>query len=354
MPAVIGAGHLGRSRVRLLARCVIACLAACAPWPAIATTVTSVSWDHRPLNLTEIIIDCDGPVAQGSYRAFTIPDPPRIVIVIEGASTDASSETLNIADGTVDEVRLGAHPERSPTEVHIVLDVSSDRVRLRELTADGPRLVALVGRPRQAPLTPTPTATLAGPVTAPDGPPPSGPVPPSTANPTPTPIPSRAPASGSLPTSEDLPVRPEVRRYDTVPAAVGTATAEGATPVPPAASEIIDIEATERSDGSTLLLITADGRLPMGCARVLNVSGEPPRLIVSIRAVSAPDLPRTIDIGDANIDRIRLVHSAETTAGELHLVLQLARSEVDVVDRRQVGENLVLQLAARALDAAGP
>ncbi|MGD8440542.1 MAG: hypothetical protein PVG53_08390, partial [Holophagae bacterium] len=100
--------------------------------------------------------------------------------------------------------------------------------------------------------------------------------------------------------------------------------------------------------------ITADGRLPRGHARVMTMSGVPPRLIVSIRSVSAPNLPRTIDAGGPNVDRIRLVHGADTTSGELHLVLQLTHPGVRVVDQRQVGENLVLQLALPDPGATGP
>jgi hypothetical protein len=86
----------------------------------------------------------------------------------------------------------------------------------------------------------------------------------------------------------------------------------------------------------------------------MTMSGVPPRLIVSIRSVSAPNLPRTIDAGGPNVDRIRLVHGADTTSGELHLVLQLTHPGVRVVDQRQVGENLVLQLALPDPGATGP
>lgn len=337
MPAVIGAGNPPHSWARrLLWRTAIA-VVVCAPTSTIAATnVTSVSWDHRAPDLTEITVTCDRPVAEGSYRAFTVPDPPRIVIVIQGVVTDTTSETLNIADGTVGLVRIGAHPDRDPTEVHVVLDVSSDRVRLQRLTADGTRLIALVGRLEPASPSPTPVPTPTAGEPQSDGHP-EAPV----------------PTAATAPPPADRHPRPDEPVHDSLPPALDRiATPIGATPSHPA-TEIVDIRASERDDGSTLLLITADGRLPLGCARVLAVSGTPPRLIVSLRSVSAPKLPRMLDVGDANIERLRLVHGAETTSGELHVVLQLARPGVRVVEQRQVGENLVLQLAPSRLEHQG-
>lgn len=103
--------------------------------------------------------------------------------------------------------------------------------------------------------------------------------------------------------------------------------------------------ASLRNDGSTLLRITANGRIPQGIARTLEITDAPPRIILSLRGMSAPDLPRTIDIGDPNLARIRLVHDAETSEGELHLVLHLERPGVSVIELNQVGPHLVLQLA---------
>ena len=76
------------------------------------------------------------------------------------------------------------------------------------------------------------------------------------------------------------------------------------------------------------------------------MDGDPPRIILTIRAVSAPDIPRTIEIGDPNLKRIRLVHDAEISMGELHLVLHLTRIGISVAEVNQVGPNLVVRLSA--------
>ena len=124
-----------------------------------------------------------------------------------------------------------------------------------------------------------------------------------------------------------------------------------ATPIPvaeaPVASHVIDIVATPRGDGSTLLRITADGDLPKGCARHLEVDDDPPRIVLTIRDVSAPELPRSIEIGGQYIERIRLIHDADVSQGELHLVLHLTNPGISVTELKQVGPNLVLRLSTK-------
>ena len=109
---------------------------------------------------------------------------------------------------------------------------------------------------------------------------------------------------------------------------------------------MVDISAGDRGDGSTLLRVTADRRLPVGCLRTLEVAGDEPRIIVTLRGVSAPDLPRSLDLDDPLLERVRLVHDAETVEGELHLVLYPAGGRVFVSETAQVGPHVVVQLAA--------
>jgi len=65
---------------------------------------------------------------------------------------------------------------------------------------------------------------------------------------------------------------------------------------------------------------------------------------VTIRGVTAPDLPRSIEVDDPNITRIRLIHDPEIAEGELHLVLHLTRSGISVTELEQVGPHLVVLL----------
>jgi hypothetical protein len=123
-------------------------------------------------------------------------------------------------------------------------------------------------------------------------------------------------------------------------------------PDPAVAGRVVEVSASSRGDGTTLLRITADGKIPLGSSRFIAVAGEPARIIVTMRALRAPDLPRTFALDNPLIDRVRLVHDAETSDGELHLVLQLARANTQVVEMQQIGPHLVLLLAAEGSGTA--
>jgi hypothetical protein len=116
-------------------------------------------------------------------------------------------------------------------------------------------------------------------------------------------------------------------------------------PDPAIAGRLLEVTASSRGDGTTLLRMTADGKIPLGSSRFIAVAGEPARIIVTMRALRAPDLPRTFSLDDPLIDRVRLIHDAETRDGELHLVLHLLRADTEVVEMQQVGPHLVLLLA---------
>jgi len=120
------------------------------------------------------------------------------------------------------------------------------------------------------------------------------------------------------------------------------------------ASRAIDISASHRGDGSTLLRITADGRLKNGSARFLEIEGDQPRIVLTIRGITAPDLPRSMEIDDPNIDRIRLVHDGETSEGELHLVLHLTEAAISVIELKQMGPHLAVLVAPVSSSAISP
>jgi hypothetical protein len=298
-----------------------------------AASVTSVAWDRHPSGHTAITLIFDRPPAPDSFRAYPLAGPPRIVIVVTGITGAPEARVLEVSNGVVERIRLGVHLDRKPGEVHAVLDLASDRVALHSLDLDGSRLTALVGPGRGPTVTPRlrarPTAT---------------PTPDSSPSPTvivaaPSPEPSRTPAAAPNPVAS-------------TPSEAVASSAE-APPIRPA-SRVVELTATDRGDGSTLLLVTADGRLPLGCARMLEVSADPPRTVVSLRGLSAPDMPRSIDLDGPNLRRVRLIHDAQTESGELHLVVHLTGPDVAVLDQRQVGPNLVLRFGVPESATARP
>jgi hypothetical protein len=315
-------------------------LIATVPYAA-ANIVEAISWDHDSSGHTTITIVCASPIDPSSFRTFPVTDPPRAVVVLKGITKPVRPNVMTIDDRHVIQLRLNHHEDRSPPELNVILDLKNETTRVLDLQHNGRRLVAVIGLP------PLPTAT-----------------PIHLSSPVPSPRPTRVPSTPTAVISPtNTPSYPDRAAPPVLPPTVATSAAvpspttasahafltfPSPTPAldPETATRVVDISASLRSDGSTLLRITANGRLPHGCARTLEIADQPPRIVLTIQGISAPDLPRTISIGDPNLDRIRLIHDAETSTGELHLVLQLERAGVSVIELKQVGPHLVLQLAA--------
>jgi hypothetical protein len=367
--------------------------------PARGNTVTALSWDHDSSGRTTVTIVCDSAIPEASFRTYTLSDPARAVIVMEDVRPPVESSELIIEDQFVRKIRLVHHPERRPNELLLVFDLESESAVILVIRHDVDRITAVLGYP-ESPTTLAPAAsTTLSPTWVPTGVPTPIPAMEATATPEATPTtlqtetgagtaaglatatrtPSATATATETPSATATALETPSATATTTPTATpstmatypdrpappvlpvapepATATPEppqpirppvDATPTPdpdPATAEkVVDVTASCRGDGSTLLRITADGRIPQGDARYLEVSGDPPRVVVTIRGLSAPDLPRSIAIDDPNIERIRLIHDAETIDGELHLVLHLTRSQISVVTMQQVGPNLVIQL----------
>lgn len=351
----------GLQQFVVLAACTILALFGGLRW-AIPNTVSAIGWDVDSSGRTTVTIVCAEPIDLESFRSFHLLDPPRAVIVVEGITKKVEPGILTIDNLHIQRVRLGHHADRPTPELHVVLDLQSDEVQILDIRHDGDRLIAEVGTlpkmvatsiPIDSPMTSPPVPLPPSPTTSPT-PLPLTPTP----SPTPfahTPTPSSTPsptASQPFPDRPAPPILPPPSREPSpnptieptrAPQDLATPTPD---PEPATATTIVDIATSLRGDGSTLLRITADGRLPQGCARTLAVNDDPPRIILTIRGVRAPSLPRTLEVGDTNLDRIRLIPDAETSEGELHLLLYLARTGVSATALNQVGPNLVVQLGA--------
>ncbi len=380
---------LGRPRVRhdrtRLDRVAIAVvtvfLLVAAAGKAAGNTADAISWGHDSDGNTTITIVCAEPLESSAFRSYPIADPPRAVIVIGGITNRLKPDVMAIGDRHVTRLRLGYSAVGSPPELNVILDLASDDAQVLDILHTRNRLVAVIGSPihiGSSPATQTPPAAV--PTSSPvasltptpgivDPSPTSTETPTKTPTETPTPTDTptetatEAPTPTMAPALTVVPGHPEPPAPSVPPVMTPTSTLAprpSSTPTDPAvafptptpepesetASRVVDIVAILRNDGSTLLRITADGRMPYGIARTLEITDEPPRIILSLRGLRAPDLPRTIEISDPNLDRIRLVHDAETSEGELHLVLHLERPGVSVIDLNQVGPHLVLLLAA--------
>jgi hypothetical protein len=282
--------------------------------------VVDLDWSYETDGTTTVVVTFDDDLEQGDFRSYTVPEPPRAVVVIRGISETLEPRTVPVGDRNLLQIRTGLHRQGGAPELHLVFDLADPSVRVLEVSGNGAALRVVFGPPPGQIASATPS-----------------PAPPPTTSAPRSPGPTTAPPSSPGPSPADGPTadRPiPVMAPDLGPAA-----------------RVTEITASPRGDGSTLLLVTADGRLADGCARVIEVADEPARTIVTLRGLRAPDLPRTIELGDEIVHRVRLIHDAETSHGELHLVLHLSDGAVAVTDLNQVGEHLVVHLART--DAAG-
>ena len=282
--------------------------------------MVDLDWSDEADGATTVVVILDADLMPESYRSYTVPQPPRAVVVIRGISETLEPRTIPVGDRNLLQIRTGLHRDGGAHELHLVFDLADPSVRVLEVSGNGAALRVVLGPPPVQIEAATPSPAPPPPTSAPRSPVPTA-APPSSPGPN--------PAAGS---TADLPL--PVVAPDLGPAA-----------------RVTEITASPRGDGSTLLLVTADGRLADGCARVIEVADEPARIIVTLRGLRAPDLPRTIELGDEIVHRVRLIHDAETSHGELHLVLHLSDGTVAVTDLNQVGEHLVVHLDRQ--DAAG-
>ncbi len=358
--------HLQRTLPTVLATISLLSAALFTP-PIEANTVATLTRSHDAGGRTLVTVICTEPIPEGSFRTFPLTDPPRAVVALEGITTAVDQAELWIRDGHIERVRLIHHPDRVPPELLVTLDLTVETARVLELRHETEKLVIVVGTdpasiPTFAPTTPNPSPTPE-PAPATATPPPS-----PTVTPTPEPSPTTAPTPTPTPTSS--PTRTPSPAPTEAPSIEPTATAAAepvSTPVPPPpvgldslptpmtttgdGSRLKKISASNRGDGSTLLRISAGGPLPPGCARHMVVAGDQPRIVVTMIGISAPDLPRTIEFDDVNLRRIRLIHDPETSAGELHMVLQTSRTGIAIAEMKQLGPHLVVVLSPPASPA---
>lgn len=342
-----------------------------------ANTVASLSRSHDSSGRSMVILVCSEPINARSFRTFPLADPPRLVVALEGITTAVDPAELWIGDGRVEKIRLIHHSDRVPPELLVVLDLTDERAQILELRHETERLVIVVGtNPASTPGASSPTPKKPSPSPTPETlaetatPPPTvtrTPASESTSTVTPTPTPEPSPTATPTQTPTPTPTSSPTSTPTETPSSQPTATVKAEAtsipaPVPPVGldslptpkptggdgSRLEKISASNRGDGSTLLRISAGGVLPLGCARNMVVDGDPPRIVITMRGISAPDLPRTIEFDDDNLRRIRLIHDAETSDGELHLLLQPSRIGVEVSEMKQLGHHLVVVLGPPA------
>jgi len=111
---------------------------------------TSLSGGNLVLSIVE-----NGP--PGSYNAFGLDSPARLVVDIWGVKNVLSDRSIAVDDTLVQRIRVGDHPDKS----RIVIDLSSDVVPPHSIDKVGNRLVVSFGAVRETPLAEVPVVDVA-------------------------------------------------------------------------------------------------------------------------------------------------------------------------------------------------
>ncbi len=145
--------------------------------------------------------------------------------------------------------------------------------------------------------------------------------------------------------------RPAAGAAATAPSAAGAPAPPAAappvvTPAPASAGPVRRIThiTWRQEDGATELVIWGDGRFDPGAVRLSTIGGERPRALVRLIGIGAPFDGGSVEVGTAEVQRVRSGLHLETEPDELHLVVDLASERVTASQVQEDGERLRLRL----------
>jgi uncharacterized protein (TIGR02266 family) len=112
-----------------------------------ATHVDKITW-RQDGGATDLVIWMNGTVAADAFRHSHLGGPvPREVFRLRGIDAPFAQAELPVGTGQLRRVRTGYHPELSPPELHVVLDLAGLGVTMTSVEAEATRLhVRLEGR----------------------------------------------------------------------------------------------------------------------------------------------------------------------------------------------------------------
>lgn len=110
-----------------------------------ASTLVEVSWRSGAAG-TEVSLRADGEIANERLRVNMLSNPPRVLLRLTRVNTGSGAEVREVGSEEVARVRLGYHPELSPPELYVVLDLTSPTVELAEQRVAGDAVQLLLRR----------------------------------------------------------------------------------------------------------------------------------------------------------------------------------------------------------------
>jgi hypothetical protein len=110
------------------------------PAAAALTGIDRITWKAEPNGL-QITFWADGRVSGALLSHHHIGgESPRELLKIRGVSRPYAGAVEKVGDGRVEQIRFGYHQGDSGNEIHVVFDLSSESVTVREMDTSGSKI----------------------------------------------------------------------------------------------------------------------------------------------------------------------------------------------------------------------
>jgi hypothetical protein len=228
------------------------------------TSISDIEVVRQSDGATVVRLIADGPISDDRYRSFTSSaDPPRHGLSVDGVSMPSAPALIPVGGPCLDQIRVVQPLTGEPLALHLILELAAGEVEVAYAThIDNLVLLRLL-------------------------PPPS----PSTS----APVPRDRAALAAVEPSE-------------------------------IADTIVEVTFWRRSDGATVLLVTANGPIPEEGFLHEPTRGTPPVAILRVGGITSPYYPEQIPVNDANIRQVRVGHFGD----ELFLAIEVTSPGVGI------------------------
>lgn len=108
--------------------------------------VLNLIWEPRDDEIL-VTVFLDGPIEEWEYTVTRLSEPPRSLVVIRGISQPFPRTEIPVGAELVERLRVGFHPERPRSELHVVVDLADPGADLVRSEAAGQELRLFIGRP---------------------------------------------------------------------------------------------------------------------------------------------------------------------------------------------------------------
>lgn len=93
-----------------------------------ATRIRAARWEGTR-DGGVVVLQANGGVVARRIRHLRLEDPPRELVRISGIVGPTEPDTISVDGALVSRIRLGHHPELSPPELYVVIDLASPAAR---------------------------------------------------------------------------------------------------------------------------------------------------------------------------------------------------------------------------------